>query len=373
MAPLSMLNGHPDRKKVPGVETNTGPLGHGFPVAVGCALAARLQRRVVAHVRRARRRRAAGGQQLGGGDDRRPLRASTRSPRSSTATACSRARGPRRPSGSSRSPTSGASFGWEVREVDGHDHGALLDAFAPSTTGKPVAVIANTIKGKGVSFIEDRVEWHHKVPDAEQVAGRARGAHAMTVPARAGRPDLRLPQGVRRGADRAGRARTSAIVAVCNDSVGSSNLVGFREEFPDRLINVGIAEQDLVGVGAGLANGGLIPFVSAAAPFLTGRALEQIKADAAYSDVPRRAVRPEPRHGLRRARADAPLDRGPVVDARDRRTSTVVVPADPAQTRAAVRWAAATAGPVLHARSRASRSPTSPRTARRSSPAAPSG
>src|SRR3954449_11153315 len=43
MAPLSMLNGHPDRKKVPGVETNTGPLGHGFPVAVGCALAAQLR------------------------------------------------------------------------------------------------------------------------------------------------------------------------------------------------------------------------------------------------------------------------------------------------------------------------------------------
>src|SRR5215213_3015888 len=43
MAPLSMLNGHPDRKKVPGVETNTGPLGHGFPVAVGCALAGKLR------------------------------------------------------------------------------------------------------------------------------------------------------------------------------------------------------------------------------------------------------------------------------------------------------------------------------------------
>ena len=43
MAPLSPLNGHPDRNKVPGVETNTGPLGHGFPVAVGCALAAKLR------------------------------------------------------------------------------------------------------------------------------------------------------------------------------------------------------------------------------------------------------------------------------------------------------------------------------------------
>jgi transketolase len=56
-----------------------------------------------------------------------------------------------------------------VREVEGHDHAALLEAFGPSSAGGPVAVIANTIKGKGVSFIEDRVEWHHKVPSAEQV------------------------------------------------------------------------------------------------------------------------------------------------------------------------------------------------------------
>ncbi|GAA4169497.1 transketolase family protein [Gryllotalpicola koreensis] len=76
------------------------------------------------------------------------------------------------------------------------------------------------------------------------------------------------------------------VVAVCNDSVGSSNLVGFRDRFPDRLINVGIAEQDMVGVGAGLANAGMIPFVCGAAPFLTGRSLEQIKADVAYSQLP---------------------------------------------------------------------------------------
>lgn len=78
----------------------------------------------------------------------------------------------------------------------------------------------------------------------------------------------------------------SRIVAVCNDSVGSSNLTGFRDEFPDRLINVGIAEQDMVGVGAGLASAGLIPFVCAASPFLTGRSLEQVKADVAYSQHP---------------------------------------------------------------------------------------
>ncbi len=62
-----------------------------------------------------------------------------------------------------------ASFGWEVRRVDGHDHVALAQALEPSTTGKPVAIVADTIKGKGVSFMEDRVEWHHKVPTDEQV------------------------------------------------------------------------------------------------------------------------------------------------------------------------------------------------------------
>lgn len=75
------------------------------------------------------------------------------------------------------------------------------------------------------------------------------------------------------------------IVAVCNDSVGSSKLGGFKSLYPERLINVGIAEQNLVGVGAGLANGGKIPFVCAASCFLTGRALEQIKADVAYSQA----------------------------------------------------------------------------------------
>jgi transketolase len=55
------------------------------------------------------------------------------------------------------------SFGWETATVDGHDVGALYDAFAAprSGTGKPLAVIARTVKGKGVSFMEQNNEWHH--------------------------------------------------------------------------------------------------------------------------------------------------------------------------------------------------------------------
>jgi transketolase subunit B (EC 2.2.1.1) len=101
------------------------------------------------------------------------------------------------------------------------------------------------------------------------------------------------------------------VVAVVNDSVGSSKLGGFKKRWPERLVNVGIAEQNMVGVGAGLANGGRIPFVSCASCFLTGRALEQVKADVAYVQHQRQAVRPVARHRLWRTRPDPSLDRGP--------------------------------------------------------------
>jgi transketolase len=136
------------------------------------------------------------------------------------------------------------------------------------------------------------------------------------------------------------------IVAVCNDSVGSSNLVAFRQEFPDRLINVGIAEQDMVGIAAGLANGGMIPFVSAAAPFLTARALEQIKADIAYSGhhVVLCGQSPGMSYG----------ELGPTHHSiedlawmRAMGAIAVAVPADPEETRAALRWAAGADAPVF--------------------------
>src|SRR5699024_7131559 len=79
-------------------------------------------------------------------------------------------------------------------------------------------------------------------------------------------------------------AQDERVVAGCPASVGPASRVASREAVPARLINVGIAEQNMVGVGAGLAATGLVPFVCSAGPFLTGRALEQIKADVAYSE-----------------------------------------------------------------------------------------
>lgn len=76
------------------------------------------------------------------------------------------------------------------------------------------------------------------------------------------------------------------VVVVVNDSVGSSKLNPFQDEFSDRMINVGIAEQNMVGVAAGLAASGKLAFVSCAGSFLSARALEQIKIDVAYAQNP---------------------------------------------------------------------------------------
>ena len=141
-------------------------------------------------------------------------------------------------------------------------------------------------------------------------------------------------------------AEDSRIVVVVNDSVGSSKLGPFQDAFPDRLVNVGIAEQDMVGVGAGLANGGKVPFVSAAACFLTARAMEQIKVDAAYSQHHIVLVGQSP--GM--AYGELGPTHHSIEDLAWLRTIpglTVIVPTDPTETAQAVRWAAGAGSPVF--------------------------
>lgn len=136
------------------------------------------------------------------------------------------------------------------------------------------------------------------------------------------------------------------IVAVVNDSVGSSKLGAFGKRWPNRLINVGIAEQNMVGVGAGLANGGKVPFVSGASCFLTGRALEQIKADVAYSGANVKLA------GISSGVAYGEL--GPTHHSiedfawlRALPNIAIVAPSDPWETAEAVKAAVAHEGPVF--------------------------
>lgn len=167
-APLSALNGHPNRTKVPGVETNTGPLGHGFPVAVGMALAAQLRRSA------SRTFVVLGDGELQEGSNWEAAMTASHYGLVNLTAVVDRNRlqqGARTEETKRLEPLADkwTSFGFEVREADGHDPAGLLAALAPAGEGRPVCVIAHTVKGKGVSFMEDRVEWHHKVPSEEQV------------------------------------------------------------------------------------------------------------------------------------------------------------------------------------------------------------
>jgi transketolase len=136
------------------------------------------------------------------------------------------------------------------------------------------------------------------------------------------------------------------IAAVVNDSLNSTKLKGFKGNFPDRFVNVGIAEQNMVGVGAGLANGGMIPFVCGASCFLTARAMEQVKVDLGYA---RNNVK---LCGMSSGMAYGEL--GPthhsIEDLAWTRVIpnlTVIVPVDPIETRAAMLWARDHEGPVF--------------------------
>jgi transketolase len=174
MDPLSMLNGHPDRNKLPGVEANTGPLGHGLPIAVGCALAARMRgeswRTFV----------LTGDGELNEGSNWEAAMTARQYELDSLIVIVDRNRIQQGDFTDKiiRMDPLGAkweAFGFAVAEVDGHDPEALLECFAklPLEKGKPNCIVANTIKGKGVSFAENKPAWHHGVPTSEQLAQAA--------------------------------------------------------------------------------------------------------------------------------------------------------------------------------------------------------
>jgi transketolase len=136
------------------------------------------------------------------------------------------------------------------------------------------------------------------------------------------------------------------VCAVVSDSVSSTKLKSFSQKFPERFVNVGIAEQNLVGVGAGLANGGMVPYVCAASCFITARAMEQVKVDLGYSKSNVKLC------GMSSGMAYGEL--GPTHHSIEDLAWTriipnlaVVVPADPVETAAAMHYSLEHKGPMF--------------------------
>jgi transketolase len=161
--------GHPTRK-VPGVEQNTGALGHGLPISVGMAIAGKMDEtpyRVFTLL--------GDGELAEGSNWEAALAAAHYTLDNLTAIVdCNTLQ----ITGHTRDVMNHEpldakfeSFGWTVRRVDGHDFAALTEALsAPFEPGKPSAVIADTTKGKGVSFMENIPKWHHGVPNDDEYA-----------------------------------------------------------------------------------------------------------------------------------------------------------------------------------------------------------
>jgi transketolase len=141
-------------------------------------------------------------------------------------------------------------------------------------------------------------------------------------------------------------AADNRVCAVANDSLSSAKLKNFKAKFPDRFVNVGIAEQNMVGVGTGLANGGMVPYICGAACFLTARAMEQVKVDLAYSksNVKLCAMSPGMAYGQLGPTHHSIED---LAWMRVIPNMTVIVPADPIETAAAMRFSLQYEGPMF--------------------------
>ena len=312
---LDGLDGHPN-VRVPGIEANSGSLGMGISKGRGIAWAKRhLGRggRVVVMV---------GDGELQEGQNYEALQAAAHDHLAGLTVVVDRNEL------QSDKPTEKilalgdletklAAFGWHVTSCDGHDFGALRRAFraADEIDDRPQVVVAHTLKGKGVSFMEHPValrdgggiyRWHAGAPDDESFE-RARDELLDRIgevelepvppledelPAPALEAEPESGAGMRTAAAREyvveawGEAlvelagRNARIVVLDADLASDCRVRGFEETYPERFLECGIAEQDMVSVAGGLARHGLVPVVNSFASFLASRANEQIYNNA---------------------------------------------------------------------------------------------
>ncbi len=219
-----------------------------------------------------------------------------------------------------------SAFGWNVIELDGHDLPQILDGFARAKqeTGKPTVILARTVKGKGVSFMENEAGWHGTAPKKDQFekalaelvtpdCPRARvegllqraASNAREVARRAkesipkfaheywwnSRESMKVEMdptrmGFGRGLERAGE--DPRIVTLHADISGSIRITDFEAKHPERMnrvFSVGIAEQNMMSVAAGMAREGLIPVTGTYGVFASGRAWDQIRTTICYSNL----------------------------------------------------------------------------------------
>ncbi len=319
------FEGHPNRLKLPGVEVSSGSLGQGLGVAVGAALAGRLAGkpyRVYCIMGDGEQQEgniweaamAAGHYKLGNlcaiVDKNRLQIDGWVSEVMNVDPLADKYR----------------AFGWNVIELDGHNMEEIVAALeqARSCEDQPTVLIAHTVKGKGVSFMENEASWHGVAPKKEQfekaipellcpefprervdrlLARAAENAKETALRTRKAIPQFRRDywwnagpamkvemdptrMGFGRGLEIAGE--DPRVVTIHADISSSIRITDFEANHPERLrrvFSVGIAEQNMMGVAAGLARAGFIPVTGTYGVFAAGRCWDQIRTTICYSNL----------------------------------------------------------------------------------------
>jgi transketolase len=322
----SPFQGHPHAPVLPGLEVSSGSLGQGLGIAVGCALAGRLSGsgyRVYCVM-------GDGEHQEGSVWEAVMAAAHHKLDRLCAVVDRNRLQidGPvASVMGVDPLPEKYRAFGWNPLVVDGHDIDAIREAFrsARATHGVPTVIIADTVKGKGVSFMENQAGWHGVATSGDEQLEKALGdigcpaytrehvRHLLAAAADHQRivdaelagelpkfsrsfawnsaEEVRVETAATRtgfGACLAGIGDDPRIVTIHADISASISIADFEKNHPERkerAISVGIAEQNMMSVAAGLAREGKIPIAGTYGVFAAGRPWDQIRTTICYDKL----------------------------------------------------------------------------------------
>jgi len=318
----SPYQGHPHWLKLPGVEVSTGSLGQGLSIAVGMGLAARLNNKL----HKIFCIMGDGEQQEGQIWEAAMEAGHYQLDNVISIIDCNRLQIDGLVKDVMKvEPLAAkyASFGWDVLRINGHDMDEVVDALEQSkeVKGKPVVILADTIKGKGVSFMEDQAGWHGKAPNYDELTKglqelglidripvqhlldkarhyQAEVDHKLNAKIPKFTRDYwwnaRVDMNVKMEPTRKGFGKSLAknggddrVVCLGLDISGSITISDFYAGKPDRKnrwISMGIAEQSATSAAAGLAREGKLPVFGTYATFAAARNLDQIRTSICYGN-----------------------------------------------------------------------------------------
>jgi transketolase len=318
----SPFQGHPHWLKLPGVEVSTGSLGQGLSIAVGMALAGKLNKqnhRIFCIM--------GDGEQQEGQVWEAAMEAGHHKLDNLVGIVdCNHLQidgWVRDVMNVDPLDEKYRSFGWEVLRIDGHDMNQVVEALekAKAGFGKPVVILAETIKGKGVSFIENVAGWHGKVPNREELTKALTElgltdkipVEALLNKAKAYQTEVerklaaKMPKfhrnywwneaeimraqmkPTRMGfgqslAENGGNERVVCLGLDISGSITISDFYANKPERKERWISMGIAEQSATSAAAGLAREGKLPVLGTYATFAAARNLDQIRTSVCYGN-----------------------------------------------------------------------------------------